>query len=219
METIVNREEGLPGIGVFYGEAGRGKSRAANYAANKFRAHLVQMKSRWTCRHLCEMILAELDIPLERTVSRMIDKIGQELSASRRPLMIDDAGFMAARGMLDIVWDIHESGLVSILLLGETDLPILLKNIERIDSRVLKSEKALEADASDAALLARLRCRGIEIAPDLMKKIRDAANGSARRLSVNFDRAREKAALLGCDRLGLAEWAAVGDPTFYGVAP
>jgi len=45
LERVMNRTPGLPGMATFHGFSGYGKSFAAMYAANKYRAYLVQEKA------------------------------------------------------------------------------------------------------------------------------------------------------------------------------
>lgn len=62
--TRVNqRGPGLPGLGVFYGWSGYGKTTAAVYAANRFRAFQVEVKSVWTKKKLCTEILRDMGVP------------------------------------------------------------------------------------------------------------------------------------------------------------
>ena len=51
-EKLSSRVNGLPGIGVLYGEAGRGKTIACSAIANKTRGYYVQMMSAWNRKTL-----------------------------------------------------------------------------------------------------------------------------------------------------------------------
>ncbi|HVJ53483.1 MAG TPA: ATP-binding protein [Aliidongia sp.] len=206
VDRVVNRTPGLPGMATFHGFSGYGKTFAAIYAANKHRAYHVQVKSVWTRKKLCQSILAEMGVQPAATIPDMMDQIGQQLSLSRRPLIIDEADFLVAKGMIEVVRDIYESSQAAIILVGEEGLPSMLKRWERVHGRMLDWVPAQPASLGDARHLAQLYCRGIEVADDLLAPLHDASGGSVRRICVNLDRVREHAETGGLARIGRAEF-------------
>ena len=48
MERLINRPDGLPGLGVLYGPSGYGKTTATVAVANSTRAYYVQLRSAWS---------------------------------------------------------------------------------------------------------------------------------------------------------------------------
>lgn len=191
VDRVVNRPGNLPGMATFHGPSGYGKSFAAIYSANKHRAYHVQVKSVWTRKKLCQSILAEMGIKPAATVADMVDQIGQELSLSRRPLLIDEADFLVAKGMIEVARDIYESSQSTIILIGEEELPQKLKVWERVHGRMLDWVAAQPASLSDVKHLAKLYCPGIELGADLLEVVERASAGSVRRICVNLDRVRE----------------------------
>lgn len=197
IERVMNRPSGLPGMATFHGFSGYGKSFAAMYAANKHRAYHVQVKSVWTRKKMCTAILAEMGIQPASTIPDMVDQIGQQLSLSQRPLIIDEADFLVAKSMIEVVRDIYESSQSTIVLIGEEQLPQKLKVWERVHGRMLDWVAAEPGTLGDTKHLARLYCRGIEVADDLLIALHDASAGSIRRICVNLDRVREAAQTAG----------------------
>ena len=216
VDRLMNRSPGLPGMACFYGFSGFGKTFAAIYAANKHRAYHVQVKSVWTRKKLCQSILQEMGILPASSISDMMDQIGQQLSLSGRPLIIDEADFLVAKGMIEVVRDIYESSQAAIILVGEEGLPASLKRWERVHGRMLDWVQALAALMADTRHLAYLHCRGIEIADDLLTALHEASAGSVRRICVNIDRVREAAETAGLNRISRAEFTA---PFFTGNPP
>lgn len=204
IERVMNRPTGLPGMATFHGFSGYGKSFAAMYAANKHRAYHVQVKSVWTRKKLCTAILAEMGIQPAATIPDMVDQIGQQLSLSQRPLIIDEADFLVAKGMIEVVRDIYESSQSTIVLIGEEQLPQKLKVWERVHGRMLDWVAAEPGTPADTKHLARLYCRGIEVTEDLLAALHDASAGSVRRICVNLDRVREFAQTAGLTKIDLA---------------
>lgn len=219
VERVTNRPLGLPGMGCFHGPSGYGKTFACIYAANKFRAYHVQVKSVWTRKKLCLSILQEMGIAPAATIPDMVDQIGQELSLSRRPLLIDEADFLVTKGMIEVLRDIYESSQGTVILIGEEMLPQKLKVWERVHGRMLDWVPAQPGALADARHLAKLYCRGIAVADDLLTALHDAAGGSVRRICVNLDRVQEKAVGADLAEMDMGTWAKLGGEFFTGNPP
>ncbi|MGZ9811257.1 AAA family ATPase [Pseudoroseicyclus sp. H15] len=213
---LKGRSLGLPGMGTFYGPSGWGKSTAGIYATNKFQAVTVQVKSVWTQKSLCEAIIAEANMQPHRTTGRMIEQIGMYLAQTDVPLIIDEADFLVKRGMIEIVRDIYESSQAPVILIGEENLPQHLMKWERVHGRMLDWVAAQPADIADVGHLAALYAKGIKVERDLQQRILTASKGSIRRISVNLDRAAERARNLGKTTLSVEDWAG---ELFTGAAP
>jgi len=216
---VTERAPGLPGLGCFYGPSGYGKSFAAIHAANVYRAYHVQVKSVWTRKKMALSILHEMGIAPAATIPDMIDQIGQELALSRRPLLIDEADFLVAKSMIEVVRDIYESSQGTIILIGEEQLPHKLKVWERVHGRMLDWVAAEPASLNDSRHLAGLYCRGITVADDLLTALHKAAAASVRRVCVNLERVREKAETADLTTMDLAAWGKLKGEFFTGQPP
>lgn len=197
LDRLGTRSSGLPGMGCFYGPSGLGKSMAGIYGANSTRACLVQVKSVWTQKALCEAILRELGVKPAKEVYRMVDQISQVLAQDDVPLIIDEADFLVKKKMIEIVRDIYEGSFVPVILIGEEALPSKLRQWERINSRLLERVPAQPIDEEDFRALADIRCPGLTLAPDLAKAVRRASDGSARLAVNNLDTIRIQAQMRG----------------------
>ena len=213
----VNRPAHLPGLVVLYGPSGLGKSTAACLAATQLRAYYVQAKSSWTRKAVYQSILKDMGVKAERTLYDMEDQVATQLAASGRPLIIDEADHLVAKGCIEIVRDIYEASNAAILLIGEEHLPSGLERWERIHNRVLEWVPAQYADMDDASALRGLYCDKVSIADDLLEHIHLASKGVVRRICVNLERVQQHALTLGKREISLAEW---GDsPLYTGEAP
>ena len=94
MERLVNRQDGLPGLGVLYGPSGFGKTTATVAVANETRAYYVQLRSAWSKKTLLEKICFEMGLPPARTAAGCLDVICEQLAASQRPLILDEADYL-----------------------------------------------------------------------------------------------------------------------------
>lgn len=217
-EKLLSRVDSLPGIGVMYGEAGRGKTIACSALANQARGYYVQMRSAWNRKAFLEKILFEMGIKPAGTIPYLLDQICEQIAASRRPLIIDEFDFcLRTDAMVELVRDIYEGSQGTLLLIGEEQLPQKLKRWERFHSRVMAWIPALPASMDDARKLAPVYSPQVEIADDLLARVVELAHGSVRRVCVNLTRIHEEAMLMAESNMTLVKW---GDRDLYtGDAP
>jgi DNA transposition AAA+ family ATPase len=214
LSAATARSMHLPGLVVFHGPSGYGKTFAATYAANVHRAHYVEARSSWTKRALCRAILHEMGIEPAQRVYEMTSQIADALLASGRPLILDEADHVLAAGAIEIVRDIHESSGAAIALIGEERLPAKLRAVERVHNRVLRWVAAMPIDLQDTRQLARLYCSGLTLADDLLEAVVEAAKGGARRVCINLDLIRDAARAEQPAAIDAAWWA--GRPLYTG---
>lgn len=218
LDIAVKRELHLPGMVVFHGPSGYGKSTAAAFVANRHRAYYVEVKANWTRRFFVQAILKQMGMPDERgTIPDLIEKICEQLVLSQRPLIVDEMDNVVARRMVDIVEDIYRGSAAPMMLIGEERLPAKLQQWEKFHGRVLEWVGAQPVQLDDARHLLRLYVKRIEIADDLLEHLVNIAEGSARRIVTNLDRIAQAAVGEGVARMDRARW---GDrPLYTGKAP
>lgn len=218
IERAMNRAPNLPGLVAFCGPSGYGKSMAAAYCANKCQGFYVECRSFFTKKVLADAVVRSMGIRAGRTLSELIDQIAEQLILSGRPLLLDEMDHIVDKNAVEIVRDIHEAARGStVFMIGEEQFPKKLSRWERFHNRVLIWEYAQPATDDDVRKLARFYCPGLDLADDLLKAIRAASRGAARRICVNLDRVRAESAGLGWKKVDLATW---GNRGFYtGDAP
>jgi len=217
MDRIVNRSHNLPGMAVMFSESGLGKSMAASAVATRYRGVYVECKSYFTKKSFLMAILDEMALRPGRTIYEMVNQIAEELALSRRPLLVDEADYLADRNVIDLVRDIYEASSAPILLIGEEGFPKKLKRWERFHNRILEWQPAIPADMEDARKLARLYSPEISIADPLLELMVGATRGVTRRIVVNIDTARLEAEKAGAKVADIKLW---GHRSFYtGEAP
>ena len=217
MEHLVNRAPNLPGMGVFAGPSGYGKSCAASYCANKFNAYYIECRSYFTKKSLLLSILDEMGVRPGKTIYEMVAQIAEQLALSRRPLIVDEMDHIVDRNLVELVRDLYESSDATILMIGEERFPQKLKRWERFHNRVLDWTLAEPADLTDAGKLARLYSPDVEIGPELLAEILKRSRGVARRVCVNVEQARQHAKSLGAKSIDLKAWGS--RPFYTGEAP
>lgn len=206
IQRVNNRHIDLPGMGVFYGPAGFGKTKSSIYATITESAIAVQMKSVWTAKNLCLAILAEMGVRSKNTTPQLLEQICEHLAIMDVPLIIDEADFLVKKRIIEVVRDIYEGSGVPIILIGNEELPQKLQQWERFHSRIMSWVEAKPGDISDARQLAPLYAPGLQIDPDLLKKLVAISGGSIRRICVNLDLLREHALLNGVEDISIDTW-------------
>lgn len=207
-DVLRSRPTGLSGLGVFSGPSGYGKSVASQYVMNKLGAKYVEARSFWTQKAFCEAMLKELGVDRPRgTISRMMEEIIDIMGDDpRRPLLIDEADKLVDKNMIELVRDIHETTGVPIILVGEENLPTKLKAFERVDNRILGRVLAEKCGLDDAEHLAKIRCPGVKLAPDLLGHIVQQTKGNARRIATTLHNVKVFAVNEGVAALDLAAY-------------
>lgn len=217
IDRVKTRGLNLPGMATFHGFSGYGKTQASIYAANKFQAVLVQVKSAWSARNFCQAVLGELSVPARGTVGDMVDQIAQNLAVLDVPLIIDEADHLVARRMIELVRDIYEGSHAPVVLIGEELLPQKLREWERVHGRMLDWVAAQPADMGDLNHLAPIYAPRTVIDDGLKAEVLRMSSGSIRRICVNLAAIHERAQVLGVSRIGPADFEVAR--MFTGAAP
>lgn len=199
IKRLQTRAYTLPGMGVFYGPAGFGKSFAATYSTIKYNAVTVQVKSAWTRKKLCEAICSEMGLQPARSIGDMVEQISEQLAMTDRPLIIDEVDHLMTRQKIELVRDIYEGSQAPIVLIGEELLPQKLKEWERVHGRILSWVGAEPASLSDVGHLAAIYAPSVNATEELKRLVLRNSKGSIRRVSVNLALVQERALVKGVD--------------------
>lgn len=213
LEQVVERSPDLPGLAVFYGLSGLGKTKSAIYGANIYKAAYVECGQFTTARSLMVMILKELGVQQPRgSIPELIDQAVERMALDmRRPLIIDEAHHIAARRFVDLMRELHDKSLAPVVLIGEETLPRQLERFERVHNRILTWVQAVPCDRSDLDHLIRARCR-TSLTPETAEAILRESRGNTRRIVVALARAEEIAGQAGVDAVTLDLWQAALAP-------
>lgn len=206
IRKVQDRDEGMPGMACFHGFSGYGKSQAALYNTQATKACWVEVKSVWTRKTLTEKICLGLGIPTGRTVADSVEKIGEELAKSGRPLLIDEAHILCTDSMMKLLHDIYESSHgASIILIGEEMLPQSLARWERVHNRMLDWVAAQPLDLREVGILASLKCPGLTIHEEVLTKALNESQAVARRIVSNLNEVKDYARTEGKSEITAAD--------------
>lgn len=205
-QKVVGRRPDLPGLGVFYGPSGYGKTKSAIFGANMYRAAYVECGQFTTAKSLLTNILKELGQPRPRgTVTDMIDDAVRIMAGDiTRPVIVDEAHHVANKRFVDVLRELHDKSLAPVILIGEETLPKQLESFERVHNRILDWVAAVPCDLQDFKLLAKSCLPNVRVADDLASAILAETRGNTRRIVVNFDKVEEIALRDGLTTVDLA---------------
>ena len=217
LDRVMNRPIHLPGMAIFHGYSGLGKSFSATFGAHKHNAHYVEVGCSWTRKKFLEAVLKELGGQVTGTIPDMVDQIIDILIDIDRPLIIDEFDHIVDKGFVDLVREIHDSTRAPIILIGEERLPQKLTKWERFHNRILDWVPAQPLLREEMNMLARQQCRSCEIADDLLDLVFKVIEGRVRRACVNLALIEEYARKMGKQTMTLADWG--DNKLFVGKAP
>ena len=182
IKQVVNKEDDLPGMAVFYGPPGFGKTFGCIFAQVQHDAIHITIQKLWTKKTLLSEILRELSILPGRTLADMMRQVNEGLAIANRPRIIDEADYAVARGMIEIIRDIHDGSQVPVILIGMEEFPQKLQRWELVDSRVLVWLGAEPASLRDVRLMFGKYDDDFTIDDAMLDDIRKVNNGNARRI-------------------------------------
>lgn len=206
IDRAQNRMHGLPGMGCFYGRAGRGKTTAGIYTTNTMNVCHVEAEPVGGTKNLLQMIVTELGERPKKTVPDLLHQAQEALAISGRTLIIDEADHILKTTMIETVRAIHDKAGVPVILMGEELLPQRLQQWERVHGRMLAWVEAEPATIDDVGHLAKIYAPRLEIAQDLREAVLTASRGSMRYISTNLAAIAEHAAVRAMTRMSRADW-------------
>lgn len=195
VDEVTSAERGLSGFVLAHGQAGRGKSVAADrYHCARGGAY-VRVWQGWTQTAFMQRLLFEVrgenaDMP-RHTGNRCKEMIVQLLCDDRKPIFIDEADRLKIDRIEDLR-DIHEMTGAPIVLIGEEGIFGLLSERRRIWSRVAYEVKFGPVAPSEVSMYA-MQAAGLDVPLPLATEIAKKTEGDFR-LVRNMMLLLEKAA-------------------------
>lgn len=217
MKRAQARPVGLPGLVAMYGPSGYGKSAAAAFAGNQHRCYYTECRDTWSKKAFLLAILRDMSILPGRNLSEMVDQIAIQLSASRRPLIVDDVQYLLDKAAANVLTDIYNASEGTIVLIGEERVPASLQRLERLHNRVLEWVPAQPATLEDIRQLAKESYPDLTFSDDLLEDLNRVTKGCLRRIAVNLYRAKSEASAMMIDHVDMKAWGSKA--WFTGEAP
>lgn len=182
LDDVCAAGKGTSGFVLAYGQAGRGKSVAADRYYYQHGGAYVRVWEGWSQTAFLQRLLFELlarngDMP-RHTGNRCKERIVEVLDRDRKPIFVDEADRLHITRIEDLR-DIHESTGAPIVLIGEEGLTGLISERRRIWSRVVHEVEFTPITATEVAMYT-MQAAGLQIPPALCQAIAEKAEGDFR---------------------------------------
>ena len=150
INNLQNRAEGVPGMGLVYGEPGLGKSQAINWWAFKNDAILVRCTQLMTAKWLLTEILDYMSEIKPYSISDCFNEVIRNLLLTPRVLIVDEIDYLTIDSRaVETLRDIHDKTNVPVILVGMTNANSRLKKFSHLYDRlseIVKFEKFSKND-------------------------------------------------------------------------
>ncbi|HCB10804.1 MAG TPA: hypothetical protein DEO94_01350 [Cyanobacteria bacterium UBA11991] len=151
MNNLQNRAEGVPGMGLVYGEPGLGKTQAIKWWAFKNDAILIRCNQMMSARWLLKEILDYMSEIKPYSISDSFDEVIRNLILTPRILIVDEVDYltMDKNKSIEILRDIHDKTNIPVVLVGMTNAHSRLKKFSHLYDRlseIVKFERFSKAD-------------------------------------------------------------------------
>ena len=151
MNNLQNRAEGVPGMGLVYGEPGLGKTQAIKWWAFKNDAILIRYNQMMSARWLLKEILDYMSEIKPYSISDSFNEVIRNLILTPRVLIVDEVDYltMDKNKSIEILRDIHDKTNIPVVLVGMTNAHSRLKKFSHLYDRlseIVKFERFSKAD-------------------------------------------------------------------------
>lgn len=151
MNRLKEREDGVPGMGLVYGEPGLGKTQAIKWWAFKNDAILIRCNQMMSARWLLKEILDYMSEIKPYSISDSFNEVIRNLILTPRVLIVDEVDYltMDKNKSIEILRDIHDKTNVPVVLVGMTNAHSRLKKFSHLYDRlseIVKFERFSKAD-------------------------------------------------------------------------
>lgn len=205
-EELASRSAGIPGMCLVHGFTGAGKTTAVGWMVNRTRGVYVRAMRTWTPNTMLSRLMAELGAaPLSRNAA-MVDHIVSELTASQRPLFVDEADYLLKDGaMIETLRDIHDLSGVPVVMVGMEGIERRIKVRPQLARRISHWVEFLRSDLDDARTVTQTVCE-VALDDELLEHLHRAAAGSVGLMVVGLARIEQLAKANGWASITAAHW-------------
>lgn len=205
-DALLNREPGMPGMGLIYGHTGLGKTTAVTWLITRNNGVYVRALSTTTPSSLLRTIARELDLEPRRSNVETVEAIVQRLAETGRPLFVDEADYLvSSTRLVETLRDIHDLATVPVVLIGMAGIQRRLRSREQLTGRIAQWVEFAPASMDDLRLLAT-QLMEVSLADDLLARLHEASRGSMRLAVVGMGHIEALGKSKGLPTVALADW-------------
>lgn len=150
MNNLQNRAEGVPGMGLVYGEPGLGKTQTINWWAFKNDALLIRCTQLMTSRRLLTEILEAMGEITSLRVADNFKLVIRNLLVKPQVIIVDEIDYLTVDSRaVETLRDIHDKTNVPVVLVGMINAKSRLKKFSHLYDRlseIVKFERFSKSD-------------------------------------------------------------------------
>lgn len=141
-DKLINRKDGVPKMGLVYGEPGLGKTQTAVWWSTKNDAIYIRASNNMSSRWLLEEIVEELgESPCYRTADLMKQCVNK-LKVSPRVIVVDEIDYLTCQlKVIETLRDLHDKTGAPVILIGMAMADKKLTRYKHLYDRI--SEKVM----------------------------------------------------------------------------
>jgi DNA transposition AAA+ family ATPase len=176
MTRLTNRQEGIPGMALVFGEPGLGKTRTALWWCAQNDGVFIRTKKLMSGRWLLEEVVAELgEAPMRRT-SDLFRQAVDQLLERPRTIFVDEADYLAydAR-VIETLRDLHDTTGTPIVLIGMDMADKKLMRYKHLYDRFSEVVRFNPLTIEDVKAIAEQMCE-VKLSQDAIQYIHSQAN-------------------------------------------
>lgn len=209
---LKQRPVDAPGLGIFHGPSGFGKTTAAvawrtQSPAGKVFIVQFDMLSAKTEKNMLAQILLSIDchVPFSYTAMRLRDTLMKELQVRECCLILDEAHYLKKTALQSILQYLHDTlPRPMIILVGEEKLATDWSKTDRFATRVLSSMPCPQVTTTDIGNL--VGDLNVPMDQDLLIKVAESVKWSVRGLIVKVQAIQDWAVKEHHQNLSLQQW-------------
>ena len=175
---LEDTERGQPGLGVVWGQAGRGKTLCAREYAVRTQAVYLRVMEDWTPRAMLAALCWELNGSEPFSTERCKKIVCSELERQHKTVLVDEADRLSV-GLVEHLRDIHDVTGHPVILIGEEHLFPTLAARRRLWSRVTQTVEFKPIHIEDIILFG-LKAADLRIEHDAASRIASRSSGDFR---------------------------------------
>ncbi len=199
--SLEDIERGQPGIGVVWGQAGRGKTICAREYAVRTSAVYLRVMEDWTPRAMLSALCLDLNGSEPRSVEACKKIACKELENQQKTLLIDEADRLPV-GLVEHLRDLHDASGMPVVLIGEEHLFPVLSARRRLWSRVTQTVEFKPISTEDIVLFG-LKAADLRVLPDVAAAIWRRSSGDFRLIWTDMQALEQMARAQGAKQADL----------------
>ncbi|EKO3777769.1 ATP-binding protein [Vibrio metschnikovii] len=205
-QALESRPLNTPGMGLVWGDTGRGKTTATTWLINRCNGIYVRALALWNASSMLRAIAEELDLDTKGTRTALEVRVIERLAETQRPLFVDEADHIVGNEqMMETLRDIHDLSTVPVIMIGMGQMRKKVARYAQLENRIMHWVEFSACDHEDAVTLSRGMC-DVEVEEDLLNELIEMTRGEIRRLVVGLAQIEDEAKVQGLSKIGKSQF-------------